>query len=57
MPEPLPSLPDQLMVKGKRLEAGSAATVLVGGTVSTVVLACAAAGVGWRMPWLSVATL
>ena len=38
MPEPAPSLPDQLRVKLAALNAGSAVTWLTGGDVSTVVL-------------------
>ena len=57
MPRPLASLPDQLSVKLPGLKAGRAATVLVGVEASTVVVAWAAVGVGWRLPTLSVATL
>ena len=57
MPEPVPSEPDQVRVKLPGLNVGRASTLLVGGAVSTVVLAWAPDGVGCTLPTLSVATL
>ena len=57
MPEPLPSEPDQVRVKVPGLNVGRASMVLVGGAVSTVVLAWATDGVVWTLPMLSVAML
>ena len=57
MPE-IGSEPDQLTLKlGLISFCGNAATLLVGGVVSTSVLACANVGVGCTLPALSVATL
>ena len=55
MPGPLLSSPDQATVKLPGLEAGSAATVLVGGVESTMVVAWALGGVACWLPALLIA--
>ena len=52
-----PSPPDQFTVKVAGLVGGSAATLLVGASVSTVVVVWAVLDVACRLPTWSVATL